>query len=45
MAAVLTSVQSSITTSITDILPVAGTLFALIFGIQLIPKIIKSFLK
>lgn len=45
MEAVLTSIQSGITTNINSILPVAGTLFATMFGIKLIPRLIKSFVK
>ena len=43
MAEVLTTIQSSITSNINAILPVAGSLFALMFGIKLIPRLIKSF--
>lgn len=41
----LTTVQTSIAGDINTILPVAGTLFALFFGIKLIPRLIKSFVK
>ena len=45
METVLTSIQTALTSNIDAILPVAGGLFALMFGIKLVPKIIKSFAK
>jgi hypothetical protein len=43
--AALTSLQTALSGNITSILPVAGTLFALYFGIKLIPRLIKSFVR
>jgi hypothetical protein len=45
MDTVLTSIQTSLTGSINAILPIAGGLFATIFGIKLIPKLIRVFVK
>jgi hypothetical protein len=45
MEAVLATIQTTLIENINAILPVAGTLFALIFGIRLIPRIIKSFVR
>ena len=39
----LTAISTGISSNITTILPVAGGLFALMFGIKLIPRLIKSF--
>lgn len=45
MDALLTSISTSLTASINSILPVAGTLFTLIFGIKMVPKLIRYFVK
>ena len=41
----MTGISTALTANIGDILPVAGVLFALLFGIKLIPKIVKSFVR
>ena len=45
ITATMTTLSTALTTNISQILPVAGVLFALLFGIKLIPKIIKSFVR
>jgi len=42
MAAALTAIQTAVTGNIESILPVAGAIFALTFGISMLPKIIKK---
>jgi len=42
MEAVLATIQSSVTSNINLVLPVAGAIFALTFGISMIPAIIKK---
>lgn len=41
----LTSMSTALTGNINSILPVAGGLFALYFGIKLVPRLIKQFVK
>ena len=41
----LTAISTAVTGNVTTILPVAGTLFALMFGVKLIPKLIQKFSK
>ena len=45
MAELLSLVQTNVTGNIKLILPVAGGLFALMFGIKLVPKLISNFTK
>jgi hypothetical protein len=43
MEAVLTTIQSGVIANINSILPTAGAIFALTFGISFIPSILKKF--
>ena len=44
-AGMLKTISDSVTSNITLILPIAGGLFALMFGIKLVPKLIAKFTK
>lgn len=45
MDTLLTTMSTSLTSNVNSILPVVGGLFVLIFGIKLVPKFVRYFVK